>query len=329
MPAARRAQNAERRAPPPTTQSAHRRRARRGESGGASWADVRFERCASSCCARKTITSSRGDSDSWGVGIRAIVDGAWGFAATWHTDRERGRASGARRRRHRQGQRALVGRKGDAGADGERSASGARRSASIVRRAARRARRGAARRRAPRMADLDEAQGAGLARLGQPGENDRQHEAPLLRAALSARSADAQRHRHRRQKRTVRGSSGTDSIIPRSRSASRRCAARAHRRAVHARAGAEAARRHARRAPTSTICDRAVELVAHDPRDRSAIRPSSIACSATKPTSPARRSRSCPTRQAQVRLAARERRRRSHAGARARHRRLGRRRPAG
>ncbi|MCA1663515.1 MAG: hypothetical protein LC659_04480, partial [Myxococcales bacterium] len=58
-------------------------------AAGASWADVRFERL------RQQWLRSEDDhlvdcseSESWGVGIRAIVDGAWGFAATWHTDRD-------------------------------------------------------------------------------------------------------------------------------------------------------------------------------------------------------------------------------------------------
>src|SRR5437879_6502415 len=59
------------------------------KADGASWADVRFERLRQQMLRSEDdhIVHS-GDSDSWGVGIRAIVDGAWGFAATWHTDRD-------------------------------------------------------------------------------------------------------------------------------------------------------------------------------------------------------------------------------------------------
>src|SRR5256885_3636077 len=56
-------------------------------AAGASWADVRFERLREQFMRTEDdhIVQS-GDSESWGVGIRAIVDGAWGFSATWHTD---------------------------------------------------------------------------------------------------------------------------------------------------------------------------------------------------------------------------------------------------
>src|SRR3954470_20203078 len=56
-------------------------------AAGASWADVRFERIRQQLlrCEDDHLVQS-GDSESWGVGIRAIVDGAWGFSATWHTD---------------------------------------------------------------------------------------------------------------------------------------------------------------------------------------------------------------------------------------------------
>src|SRR4051794_18092039 len=56
-------------------------------AAGASWADVRFERLRQQFMRTEDdhIVES-GDSESWGVGIRAIVDGAWGFSATWHTD---------------------------------------------------------------------------------------------------------------------------------------------------------------------------------------------------------------------------------------------------
>ena len=59
------------------------------KAAGASWADVRFERLRTQMLRSEDdhIVHS-GDSESWGVGIRAIVDGVWGFAATWHTDRD-------------------------------------------------------------------------------------------------------------------------------------------------------------------------------------------------------------------------------------------------
>jgi TldD protein len=59
------------------------------KAAGASWADVRFERLRMQQLRSEDdhIVHS-GDSESWGVGIRAIVEGVWGFAATWHVDRD-------------------------------------------------------------------------------------------------------------------------------------------------------------------------------------------------------------------------------------------------
>ncbi len=58
-------------------------------AAGASWADVRFERVRQlRMFSEDDHIVHSGDDDSWGVGIRAIVDGAWGFAASWHTDRD-------------------------------------------------------------------------------------------------------------------------------------------------------------------------------------------------------------------------------------------------
>ena len=171
-----------------------------------------------------------GDSESWGVGIRAIVDGAWGFAATWHTDRDAvaqaardavAIAQGQRAHRRAQGRRWRRRRR--------RSASGARRSRSIRSpcRSASASRR-CSPARAPRWrtrATKLKVQGA--LHLGEPGEDDRQLRRRLLRAALLARPADAQRHRHRRQERAVRVVAPPTASSRRSRSASRRCAAHA------------------------------------------------------------------------------------------------------
>ena len=150
---------------------------------------------------------------------------------------------------------------GDAGADGEggRQLELAVRDRS-VRRAARRARRGAARRRARGAgAKATQAQGARLAHLGEPGEDDRQQRGRLLRAALLARAADAQRHRHRRQERAVRGRATPTALIPPQQIGFE--ALRGTRfadAAVHAdRAGAEAAAAPRRSSPASTIsCSR-------------------------------------------------------------------------
>ncbi|HEX9102919.1 MAG TPA: TldD/PmbA family protein [Polyangia bacterium] len=58
-------------------------------SAGASWADVRFERVRQrSLSSEDDHLVHAGDEESWGVGIRAIVDGAWGFAASWQTERD-------------------------------------------------------------------------------------------------------------------------------------------------------------------------------------------------------------------------------------------------
>jgi len=59
------------------------------KAAGASWADVRFERLRMQQLRSEDdhIVHS-GDSESWGVGVRVIVDGVWGFAANWHVDRD-------------------------------------------------------------------------------------------------------------------------------------------------------------------------------------------------------------------------------------------------
>jgi len=58
-------------------------------ASGASWADVRFERLLDqSIYTRDQHLVHCDDSQSFGVGIRVIVDGVWGFAASWRTDRE-------------------------------------------------------------------------------------------------------------------------------------------------------------------------------------------------------------------------------------------------
>lgn len=58
-------------------------------AAGASWADVRLERLRTQRLATQDdhLVHS-GDSDSYGVGVRVIVDGVWGFAATWHVDQD-------------------------------------------------------------------------------------------------------------------------------------------------------------------------------------------------------------------------------------------------
>jgi TldD protein len=58
-------------------------------AAGASWADVRFERVRQQMleCEDDHIVHA-GEADSWGVGIRAIVDGTWGFAASWRIDKD-------------------------------------------------------------------------------------------------------------------------------------------------------------------------------------------------------------------------------------------------
>jgi TldD protein len=58
-------------------------------AGGAGWADVRFERIQEqSIYTRDDHLVHAGDSQSLGLGIRVIVDGVWGFAASWRTDRD-------------------------------------------------------------------------------------------------------------------------------------------------------------------------------------------------------------------------------------------------
>ena len=53
------------------------------KSGGASYADVRVSaRRQQNVGTRDTIVTGVGDTDTFGLGVRTLVDGAWGFAAT-------------------------------------------------------------------------------------------------------------------------------------------------------------------------------------------------------------------------------------------------------
>jgi TldD protein len=57
-------------------------------AAGASWADVRIDRRRSQSMATEddhVVHTS--DDEDYGVGVRVIVDGVWGFAATWHVDK--------------------------------------------------------------------------------------------------------------------------------------------------------------------------------------------------------------------------------------------------
>lgn len=59
------------------------------KAAGASWADVRFERLRHQALrSEDDHIVHASDGESFGVGIRAIVDGVWGFCATWHVDRD-------------------------------------------------------------------------------------------------------------------------------------------------------------------------------------------------------------------------------------------------
>src|SRR5260370_304589 len=82
-------------------------------AAGASWADVRFEevRNQTLACEDDHLVYS-GDDSSYGVGVRAIVDGAWGFAATWRADRDGVVAMARRAVALARANRRLVGRKG-------------------------------------------------------------------------------------------------------------------------------------------------------------------------------------------------------------------------
>jgi TldD protein len=52
-------------------------------SGGASYADVRIGRYRRQIIrTRERLVASVTDDESYGLGIRALVDGCWGFAAT-------------------------------------------------------------------------------------------------------------------------------------------------------------------------------------------------------------------------------------------------------
>ncbi|MEO8623518.1 MAG: DNA gyrase modulator, partial [bacterium] len=53
------------------------------KSGGASYADVRVSaRRQQNVGTRDKIVTGVGDTDTFGIGVRTLVDGAWGFAAT-------------------------------------------------------------------------------------------------------------------------------------------------------------------------------------------------------------------------------------------------------
>ena len=53
------------------------------KSGGASYADVRVAaRRQQNVNTRDAIVQGVGDTDTFGLGVRTLVDGAWGFAAT-------------------------------------------------------------------------------------------------------------------------------------------------------------------------------------------------------------------------------------------------------
>ena len=52
-------------------------------SGGASYADVRVAaRRQQNVSTRDRIVQGVSDTDTYGIGVRTLVDGAWGFAAT-------------------------------------------------------------------------------------------------------------------------------------------------------------------------------------------------------------------------------------------------------
>ena len=52
-------------------------------SGGASYSDVRVSaRRQQNVGTRDKIVTGVGDTDTFGLGVRTLVDGAWGFAAT-------------------------------------------------------------------------------------------------------------------------------------------------------------------------------------------------------------------------------------------------------
>src|SRR5262245_9809293 len=58
-------------------------------SAGASYADVRVGRYRRQAVAtRERIVSSVSDSESYGMGVRTLVDGCWGFAATSRMTKE-------------------------------------------------------------------------------------------------------------------------------------------------------------------------------------------------------------------------------------------------
>lgn len=59
------------------------------KSGGASYADVRVAaRRQQNVNTRDRIVQGVSDTDTYGLGVRTLVDGAWGFAATSKLDRD-------------------------------------------------------------------------------------------------------------------------------------------------------------------------------------------------------------------------------------------------
>jgi len=59
------------------------------KSGGASYADVRVAaRRQQNVNTRDRIVQGVSDTDTYGLGVRTLVDGAWGFAATSRLDKD-------------------------------------------------------------------------------------------------------------------------------------------------------------------------------------------------------------------------------------------------
>ena len=59
------------------------------KSGGASYSDVRVSaRRQQNVGTRDKIVTGVGDTDTFGLGVRTLVDGSWGFAATSNLSRD-------------------------------------------------------------------------------------------------------------------------------------------------------------------------------------------------------------------------------------------------
>ena len=272
------------------------------KSAGADYADVRFVRNRSqNLSTREQRVSGVSDNETYGFGVRTLVGGAWGFAASRDLTREEVSrvAQAGRRAGARQSLGARSSRRAGAGAGRrERNVEESDRDRSVRRS-----------RSKTRSALLLAANQAALAVKGARFVNSSMF---FLREEKTFASTDGSftvQTIYRTQPAMTVTAVGNGDFATREsnrrRAARARLRARARREARRERAemgrrsGAEAHREIGRRRPLRPRAA-SVAPLAHDPRIGRASRPSSIARWATKPTTPARassrRRRKCSAR---------------------------------